>query len=1226
MDELRSWLERAAGSEEPDVVLDPAALAVLRRAALGVDPDDLDTALLIGLGHWLRYLHLPEGEDEADLDRAAHWLGLVFPWAPDQVPPSMHEGLARTVPPAGTDPDAWSAEAARLLTSRSGRTPALLDRAIRLLREAAARGSGPQRAVYLVNLCSAQQNRFRATGDVSAVDEAVAAGSEAVRVAAAEVLPAAEGNLGAALRLRYETLGRDADLAAAVEHGRAALAAAPPDDPRDVTYRSSLSSALQARYDRFGDPDDLGEAIVLGEAVLAREPAGSPSRAGHLSNLGIGLRQRYLLTGDADDLRRSIEAGAAAVDAAHDTDPDASAYRSNLSAALRDRFDRDRDPADLDVAIELLEAAVGGVPEGHPKRPGYLSNLGTLRRHRAELAGDPSDYDAAVEATAAAVDAARDGDPDLPIILTALALAHNARFAAGGDPADLRDTVAAAERATALAPEGSPDRARVLSTLSNALRLRFEVLGRRADLDSAVDLASAAVRATPPGHVQRPAYLAHLANALHGRFEDTGALADLDQAVDYAAQAADAAGQIGADEGLHRANLCGFLKDRYDRDGRVVDLEGAVLAGRAAVAATSAGHAERATALSNLSNATLALAEETGGDPRAGVDLAAEALHAAAAGHPDRPRLANNLAAATLMLFERDGRPEDLDRALAASEEAVAATPPESVYRASRLGNLAQILVRTHARDGSAATLDRAFAAFAEGAVGASAPALRRALQGRALARLAGRTGRWDRARDAWAGVLELLPALVDRALSPVDRRRHLELLNGLGPEAASAAIHCGDLPGAWAALEAGRGVLLAQSLQTRADDGLLERLDPQLHAELERLRAALHAPSGDDSALLPALEAARRGAERRRAAERWTALLERIRRRPGLERFGRPPTFDELRAAAAGGTVVALIVTAAGVAALTLTAEGAGEVRLEATEDEVVANVNALLASESDPDPVAAGRRRADVLAWLRSAIGEPVLRHLGHAGTPPPGSPWPRVWWMPTGPLALLPIHAVALDHVVSSYTPTVATLRHQRARAGSGPARRAVVVGVGEAAGLPRLRLAAAEARDVALRLGSTPLIDAAASAPAVRAALPGATHAHFACHAVTDATDPGRGRLEVHAGSLSVPELAALSVPRGELAYLSACATAFGGTVLLDESIHVASGLQLAGFRHVVGTLWPVSDDAAPDVAAAFYAAVDAGADPASALHAVVLDLRRRHPAAIALWASHVHFGP
>ena len=29
-------------------------------------------------------------------------------------------------------------------------------------------------------------------------------------------------------------------------------------------------------------------------------------------------------------------------------------------------------------------------------------------------------------------------------------------------------------------------------------------------------------------------------------------------------------------------------------------------------------------------------------------------------------------------------------------------------------------------------------------------------------------------------------------------------------------------------------------------------------------------------------------------------------------------------------------------------------------------------------------------------------------------------------------------------------------------------------------------------------------------------------------------------------------------------------------MLDECIHLVSGVQLAGFRHVVGTLWEVSD--------------------------------------------------
>ncbi|PQE26670.1 hypothetical protein CJF30_00011267 [Rutstroemia sp. NJR-2017a BBW] len=46
----------------------------------------------------------------------------------------------------------------------------------------------------------------------------------------------------------------------------------------------------------------------------------------------------------------------------------------------------------------------------------------------------------------------------------------------------------------------------------------------------------------------------------------------------------------------------------------------------------------------------------------------------------------------------------------------------------------------------------------------------------------------------------------------------------------------------------------------------------------------------------------------------------------------------------------------------------------------------------------------------------------------------------------------------------------------------------------------------------------------------------------------------------------------------LAYLSACSTkANKAERLVDEEIHLVSACQLAGFRHVVGTLWEVSDE-------------------------------------------------
>src|SRR5882724_6777481 len=75
-------------------------------------------------------------------------------------------------------------------------------------------------------------------------------------------------------------------------------------------------------------------------------------------------------------------------------------------------------------------------------------------------------------------------------------------------------------------------------------------------------------------------------------------------------------------------------------------------------------------------------------------------------------------------------------------------------------------------------------------------------------------------------------------------------------------------------------------------------------------------------------------------------------------------------------------------------------------------------------------------------------VLEHLGYTGEPT--GPWPRVWWCPTGPLTLLPIHAAGdhrtpgaavLDRVVSSYTPTLRALVEARSDPGrqrTGPGR--------------------------------------------------------------------------------------------------------------------------------------------------------------------------------------------
>ncbi|MGO8731156.1 MAG: CHAT domain-containing protein [Streptosporangiaceae bacterium] len=1242
----------ACSDGDHSAVLAEEAVAEARRLAAERDPGELNSALLVAQVYWARYLFREprpgaEEADEADLAEAVRWYEAIFPWSPEYVPRPLQARLAATLPPLGDGPVAWGDEAARYLASGSTRVQEVADRAVQLLEAAATRAADESdRAKYLVNLCTAYLERhiavgdpgdLRDPGDLGDLDRAVQIGEAAVRLAARlgpEVRAAAEAVLCGALRTRFDAAGRENDLTAAIEHGQAALARSVTDGPLLATLRSTLATALQARYGHAGDPADLDEAITLGALSVDGVPA-DRDRAGRLTNLANSRRLRYLRTGRVPDLDEAIRRGAAAVEAAGPDNPAAAGIRGNLAMGLLDRFDLTGVPAELDEAIALARSAVELIPDGHPQRPGLLANLSTAIRNRSRVRASADNSDEAVRLAEMAVAAAAPDDPSLPTILSALGLALTERFNATGGDKDLGPAIDVTERAVALLPATSPDRVRCLSGLSDLLRRRFERLGGHADIDAAIERGLAAVAGTPSGHVQRPIYLAHLANALHGRFEHSGTSNDLDHAISVARQAAEEASEDDPDRGYYLVNLGGFLTDRYVREGRVADIQESIVTGRAAGAALGPGRPERVVALSNLSG-TLARRFSYSGDDadlRMAVDLAGEALAGSGPGHPLRGRYAANLGVIRLMCYERDGQAETLAAALAAAAEAVQWTPADSLYRGARIGNHAEMFASAYARDHDSHSLDQALALFAEGAATATAPVLLRARLGRAMARLAGRERLWPAAAGAWAQVLEQLPALADRHLLSRDRQEHLRLLSGLGPEAAAVQLRLGNTDGAWQAFEAGRGVLVNQALQTHADVSVLQARDGELYERFATLRAALNATDGEQDAItLSVSEQNRRATARRAATAEWAQVIASVRRLPGLARFGLPPDPAELREAAAEGAIVALDVTELGADVLLLTRDGADSFRLDGVDHALaVRHADAFLATGGN-DPDADEETRRAVLTWLWEAVCEPVLCRLGHTAPTPTEGPWPRVWWIPTGPLSVLPVHAAGragggavIDRVISSYTPTVSALVHARRRIPPGQVR-ALAMGVPTVPGLRRLTRAEAEAEAVARALGATPLLGADATAPAILAALATATHAHFACHAMTDARDPSASCLMLADGRLSVRDLAPVVANDGYLAYLSACGTAFGGSVLLDEPVHIASALHVAGFVHVIGTLWPVDDAVADRLTRACYELLAAGHDPAAALHTVVRGLRDAQPDHPALWAAHVHVGP
>jgi CHAT domain-containing protein len=256
--------------------------------------------------------------------------------------------------------------------------------------------------------------------------------------------------------------------------------------------------------------------------------------------------------------------------------------------------------------------------------------------------------------------------------------------------------------------------------------------------------------------------------------------------------------------------------------------------------------------------------------------------------------------------------------------------------------------------------------------------------------------------------------------------------------------------------------------------------------------------------------------------------------------------------------------------------------------------------------------------------------------------------------GLLSFLPLHAAGhhqtrsganpatvLDRIVSSYTPTIRALAHaRRARpsAGDTPARAAagnqlVVVAMPHTPGAEDLPGASAEADRLRQRFPdrTATLTGAQATHDAVLSALPGAVWAHFACHGHSDPVSPSASRLLLYDHQqqpLTVIEVTRLRQEQADLAFLSACSTARPDERLADEAIHLASAFQLAGYRHVIGTLWPISDYHAIRLADGLYAALasaGSAATAAHALHTVILRLRDRRPQMPSVWASHIHAG-
>jgi len=97
----------------------------------------------------------------------------------------------------------------------------------------------------------------------------------------------------------------------------------------------------------------------------------------------------------------------------------------------------------------------------------------------------------------------------------------------------------------------------------------------------------------------------------------------------------------------------------------------------------------------------------------------------------------------------------------------------------------------------------------------------------------------------------------------------------------------------------------------------------------------------------------------------------------------------------------------------------------------------------------------------------------------------------------------------------------------------------------------------------------------------------TWLHLACHGTQKLHEPFKSAFLMRDQPLSLLDITQMDLSQHQFAFLSACETAVGAFSAPDEVIHLAAGLQFAGVKSVVGTLWKVNDSTVQRLVKAFY---------------------------------------
>ncbi|KAJ4141796.1 hypothetical protein NW768_001014 [Fusarium equiseti] len=988
------------------------------------------------------------------------------------------------------------------------------------------------------------------------------------------------------------------------------------------------------RYRRLHKMPDLDKAISMATKAIELTPKDHPKRTARLINLSVYWHEKFPGSDSTNvpGLEDSIQASRDAIASLPDTYPHRGTLLDQLSIKLGLLFMQTREVSVVEENIKNQREAIDVTPVNHPKHLLFLANLVGPITARYQALGRREDLDYAIDISRQSVAQTDISSPYALGRLCNLSITLSDRFDVLGDIKDLDEAIEIVSRAINITEEGSLEQVAQLSNYGRFMGDRYLRTGNVADLDESIRTLQKVCDRVQDDEVfvDRPRCLSNFGIQLSRRYRKKGTIADLKRAIDVCRKAC----KLLPDDDLQRcfSNLAITLKHEYFRtDDRKV-LDEAIAMQREAVRAVPKNHPDMAAAVHNL--AALLWTRFSTTDQmehlEEALDNAQKAVDLTPKEHFNRAGYLNTLAMQLRDMFRKTGLDSHVYEAIDHGRAVLEVTQeghPEHANRLVAQGvRYGDLFWKTNDRE----YLTSAIAHFESALHSYSCHEDCRIGAGKELFKYYAAVPDWEKAYEAAEIAVSLIPKLIASTTNNADKQDVLVQIYGVASDAAAVAISAGK--GAFAALrflEQGRGMLAASVEETRIEVGRLRKEHPDLAKRFTELRSEIggsksvevltHLSSQDQK---PASSVSYPPAKSQ--THDLDVLLGEIRQNPGFEDFLAAPSEGNVKNAASCGPIVVINISQLRRDAILVEPDQIRSIPLPRLTIQD-------LKSNSQEIHTASPK----VLEWLWDTIAEPVLNTLGITGGFTEGH-LPRIWWIPTGILSIYPLHAAGrhykgssetvMDRAMSSYSSSVKAIFRSRGRAGlesdSTELERAVLVSMGRTPGHSTLPSAGKEVtllRPICKSKGFD-VVEPNPVKEAVVSGLPQCKIFHFAGHGSTNGPDPSQSTLllqDWQKSPLTVSTLLDINIQQYSpfLAYLSACGTGqISHEKFLDESIHLISAFQVAGFRHVIGTLWEVGDDISVDVARITYEAIKRGqsADESvcKGLHKAVLDLREQ----------------